>query len=338
MNSRDRIDADSDVQAIARGLGIVRQTGLAEAIRDATVGKVEAVLDKLKYEPRSISELREVVHHDSGLRVVRIESDEDLEAAQKEYARELRGLPKQLAFEFAQDTEALVVRRPQRDSLSNSKFIALVDARGERANRAWFGEWHEATHTLVPDPANHLVLRRTRLDRPEPVEQVIDLTAASIGFWSPIVKPVFLAQLASGVDILEALDRTRVEVASDASRDATFRTLSNFVSTPVIILWVDYGCRVGDMRPIGASGSSYALRAKRVSRNEAAVGRGLNVPVNFRIPTDSIIAQAASLSWSTPLSEEDDLSRWKDSTGRSLRRGPVKVTARGQWVAIEAAS
>lgn len=337
MNSRDRIDADRDVQAIARGLGIARQTGLAEAIRDVTVGKIEAILDKLKIEPSSISELREVVHHYTGLSVVRIDSDEDLEAAQKEYGPELRGLPKQLAFEFAQDTEALVVRRPQRDSLSNSKFIALVDARGERANRAWFGEWHEATHTLVPDPANQLVLRRTRLARPEPVEQVIDLTAASIGFWSPIVKPVFLAQLASGVDILEALDRTRLEVASDASRDATFRTLSNFVSTPVVILWVDYGCRAGDTRPIGAAGSSFALRAKRVSRNEAAVRRGMNVPVNFRIPPDSVIARAVGLSWSTRLGEDDDLSRWKDSTGRPLQRGPVKITARGPWVAIEAA-
>lgn len=338
MNSRARIDADADVQAIARGLGITQRTGLAEAIRDATVGKVESILAKLKIEPRSIAELRDVVHHASGLQVVRIESDDDLEIAQKKYAPELRGLPKQLAFEFAKDTEALVVRRPRRDSLSNNKFIALVDARGERSNRAWFGEWHEATHTLVPDPANNLVLRRTRLERPEPVEQVIDLTAASIGFWSPIVKPVFDAQLATGVDILDALDRARIQVAGDASRGAAFRTLSNFVPTPVIILWVDYGCRAGDTKPDGTPGRSFALRAKSVIRNEAAVASGMNVPVNFRIPTDSIITQAANLSWSTPLVEHDDLSRWKDSTGRALRRGPVKVTARGQWAAIEAVS
>lgn len=124
MNSRARIDADRDVQAIARGLGITRRTGLGEAIRDVTVARVEDMLGKLNVEPRSIFELREVVHHVAGLRVVRIDSDEDLETAQKDYGPELRGLPKQLAFEFAQDTEALVVRRPPRDSLSNSKFIA----------------------------------------------------------------------------------------------------------------------------------------------------------------------------------------------------------------------
>jgi hypothetical protein len=336
VNSRSRIDADVDVQAIARGLGIKQSSGLAEAIRDVTVAKIESLLEKLKIEPRSISELRDVVHHTTGLHVVRIESDADLDLAQQKYAPELRGLPKQLAFEFDKDTEALVVRRPQKDSLSNNKFVALVDARGERGKRAWFAEWHEATHTLVPDPANNLVLRRTRLARPEPVEQVIDLTAASIGFWAPIVKPVFDGQLVTSVDILDALDRTRIQVAGDASRGASFRTLCNFVSAPVVIVWVDYDCRAADRKPGGVPAQSFALRAKTVIRNGAAIKCGMNIPMNFRIPTESIIGLAANRGWSTVFVEADDLSRWKDSTGRALRRGPVRVTARGRWVAIEA--
>jgi hypothetical protein len=336
VNARSRIDADADVRAVARGLGIKQTVGLAEAVRDATICKVETTLISLNIEPRSIAELREVIHHTTGLQVVRIESDADLEAAQQKYASELRGLPKQLAFEFANDTEALVVRRPQKDKLSNNRFIALVDARGDRGSRAWFGEWHEATHTLVPDPANNQVLRRTRLERPQPLEQVIDLTAAALGFWAPIVKPVLEAQLASGIDILDALDRCRAEVVNDASREATFRALSNFVTVPVIILWVGYGCRAEDEKPGGTPSLSYALRAKTVIRNGAALTRGMNVPVNFRIPPDSTISRCVDQGWGSPRVEADNLSRWKDSTGRALRACPVKVTARGRWAAIEA--
>ncbi|NOU30072.1 MAG: hypothetical protein HOO96_19385 [Polyangiaceae bacterium] len=334
MNRGARIDADDEVRAIARHLGIKQRHGLGEAIRDATIGKVESTLTKLGIVPSSISELREVVFHTAGLRVVRIQSDEDLQDAQKKYAPELVGLPKQLELEFSRDTEAVVVRRRQNDALSNNKFVALVDARGDRNRRAWFSEWHEATHTLVPDPANKLVVRRTRLERPEPVEQVIDLTAASIGFWAPIVKPVVREEVAVGEDILKALDDSRIRIAAEASRDAAFRSLSNFVSTPIIVLWVGYDCRAADK---DQPHRSLALRARSVIRNDAAIARGLNIPVNFRIPPDSVITTAANSNWDTRLVEDDNLWRWKDSKGRSLGPGAVKVTARGQWVAIEAA-
>jgi hypothetical protein len=337
VNSNSRIDADPDVRAIARALGIKQARGLASAIRDAAVDRVESTFAVLGSEPRSLDELREVVHHDAGLHVVRITSNEDLAAAQRDFAPELRGLPKQLAFEFETDTEALVLRRTTKDRLSNSKYVALVDARGNRENRAWFGEWHETAHTLVPDPANNQVLRRTRRERPEPVEQVIDLIAGSIGFWAPIVKPVLVANLASGVDVLAAFEATRKELAPDASREASYRAFANMLSVPLIIMWVDYGCRAADRRAGGNPARSLALRAKTVIRSDLAMKRGLNVPVNFRIPSDSVITRATAGRLCTALVELSDLGHWRDSTGQTLRAGPVKITARGRWAAIEAA-
>lgn len=336
MNHRDRIDADADVRAIARGLRISQERDLGAAIRDVAVGRIEAMLTELHYEPASVEDLREAVHHHTGLHVVRIESDDDLEVVQRDYADELRGLPKQLAFEFGTDTEALVVRRPTKDARSNRRFLALVDARGDRGLRAWFAGWHESGHTLVPDPANNLVLRRTKRARPEPVEQVIDLVASSLGFWTPIVKPVLLASLASGIGLLEAFEMTRVTIAPAASKEASFRAFVNLIPTAVVILWVDYDCRAADRRPGGNPMNSLALRAKTVIRNDAAIARGMNVPDNYRVPSDSVISTAANDS-STTHTENDDLGRWKDSTGRTLRSCPVKITARRGWAVIEAA-
>lgn len=336
MNTRARIDADADVRAIARGLGIVQGRNLAEEIRAITVGRIESLLEDLRYEPTSLEELREVVHNHAGLRVVRITSDEDLAVAQRDFANELRGLPKQLAFEFANDTEALVLRRDQRDRLSNSRFVALVDARGDRENRAWFGEWHETGHTLIPDPANNLVLRRTRRERPEPVEQVVDLVASAIGFWAPIVKPVLTRNLA-GSDVLVAFEKTREELVTRSSREAAFRAFCNMLTTPTVIVWVDYDCRAADKRRGGNPMRSYALRAKTVIRNSAAIELGMNVPENFRIPDHSVIALAANDASASAMRQHDDLGRWRDSSGRALPARPVSVTTWGRWAAIEAA-
>jgi hypothetical protein len=319
------IDADAGVQAIARGLGVQQGRDLGVAIRDVVVGRVEGMLRELQYEPNTIDELRDLVHHQTGLHVVRIRSDEELKAAQEEYADDLRGLPTQLSFEFAADTEALVVRRRTKDQRSNSRFLALVDARGDRESRAWFGDWHESSHTLVPDPGNNAVLRRTRRERPEPVEQVIDLVAAGIAFWAPLVKPVLLANVASGIDLLQAFERTRLELAPDASREASFRAFA------------DYDCRAADRKPGGNPTSSLALRAKTVIRNGAADAIGMQIPNNYRIPADSVITYTWRGSWATVSTENDDLGRWRDSTGRTLARCPVKVTARGKWASIVAA-
>ncbi len=337
MKKASPIDTDPGVQVIARGLGIEQEHELGDAIRAVVVDRVEGMLRDLRYDPATVDELGELVQHHAGLHIVQISSDDDLVAVQAEFAEELRGLPAQLSFEFATDTEALVVRRPTKDARSNRKFLALVDARGERRNRAWFAGWHESAHTLVPDPANNRVLRRTRRERPEPVEQVIDLVASKIAFWPPLVRPALLAHIASGVDLLQAFDRTRLELAPDASREASFRAFSNMIARPVVILWVDYDCRAADRRPGGNPSRSLALRAKTVIRNTAAVAVGMNIPVNYRIPSGSVIADASRGSWATLRTQHDDLGRWFDSRGRTLPRRRVGIAARGRWAAIAAA-
>jgi hypothetical protein len=151
------------------------------------------------------------------------------------------------------------------------------------------------------------------------------------------VKPVLLAHVASGIDLLDAFDKTRIELAPGASREASFRAFTNLLPHPIVVLWCDYDCRAEDRRPGGSPSRSLALRAKTVIRNGAADAVGMQIPNNYRIPTDSVIAHASRGSWANVATESDDLGRWRDSKGRTLARCPVKVTARGKWAAIVAA-
>ena len=188
----------------------------------------------------------------------------------------------------------------------------------------------------MPDPANNLVLRRTRRERPEPIEQVIDSVAGSLGFWEPIVKPILLANVATGTDLLDAFEKTRLELAPGASREASFRAFANFLPAPVMILWVDYDCRA-EHRRSGQTMRSSALRTKVVIRNAAALAVGMNIPDNYRVPEHSVIATSSGKAFAISNTEKDDLGQWGDSSGRSLKRCSVRVTARGNWAAIQAA-
>lgn len=326
MSRRDeRIDNDPQVQAAARTLGIRAKAGLREAIVRAAEAKVVSWIDDLGEELAELDDLQRLILNRSGVRIVRINEDGDIAAVEKTYNR--RVLPVQLELEFSQDTEALVFKNPSSDARSAAQLIAVVDARGDRRARAWFAERHEPSHVLCGDRGlGTVAFRRTITDRPEPIEQVVDAVAAVVGFWAPIVRPVLARELAKG-DVLDAFDRTRAALAPDASIEASYRAFTRLCAHPLVLLRCDYAARRGD-----DDGRSIALRAKTVIFNAAADDAGVRVPVNYRVPSDSIIALAHSSG--AAMHGDDDLRRWKDSKGRALDACKVRISTRGSWAAL----
>jgi hypothetical protein len=98
----------------------------------------------------------------------------------------------------------------------------------------------------------------------------------------------------------------------------------------------EYACRRGDKR--NAAGS-LALRATTVIWNDAAEKAGTIIWQNFRIPTHSIIHEAREDFLPQLRAATDDLSAWRSETSGPLssRPLPVRVSARGNWAAIEIA-
>ncbi|HJU23237.1 MAG TPA: hypothetical protein VJ891_12070, partial [Casimicrobiaceae bacterium] len=210
------------------------------------------------------------------------------------------------------------------------RFVAIVDNRDSRASRAWFGERHEASHLIIPDPGAQVLWRRTTVERPEPLEEVVDSVASHVGFWSPIVRPVLQHALSSSPNILDAFDHVRSAVASAASIESSYRAFARMVSFPLLMIRCDYDCRKSDtVDPT----RSWALRAKTIIVNDAAEAINLHVWENYRIPENSIPARGYAGNGASIVGIEN-LGDWPTKTGRRLPRHHVQIVSRGHWSAI----
>lgn len=335
MSRRGDIDRDPKVRAIAAAMGIEDCHHLLREIPKRAVGRVESWIATCGLEPIAIDELHRLVLNQTRVRIERIEADADLRRITNRYEPEQPAIATQLELEFEQgQTEALVLQR----STNEGKYVAIVDARGERRRRAWFSGWHEPSHLVVPDPEARVLFRRTQVHRPEPLEQVIDAVASSIGFWEPMLRPAVKEALRSHETVLEAFEEVRNTYVPEASRESTYRALVRMVEFPLVVLRVAYGWRRRDAT-LTDKLQSYALRAQTVIWNDLACGQKMIVWPNFRIPRHSAIFVAAAERPSLrPLIQHDRLENWVDSRGNALGPCAVRVTAYGPWAALEAAS
>jgi hypothetical protein len=329
-NGEARIDADSAVLHVAEQLGIRGSKGLRAAICNEAERRVETWLHDFDITPERLEDVQALVLNQTRLEIRRVADDDQLRDALEAARKVQPALPKQLEFEFAQDTEAVVIRRPSTDRRAASRYLAIVDARGDRRVRAWFAERHESSHLVLPNPQAAKLWRRTRENKAEPLEQVVDAVAARVGFWTPIVRPVVRAQVRQRATALDALESARLELAPDASREAAYRSFVEHVDVPLLLARVGVSARRND-----ASGESLALRVQAVVRNTLADRASLGLWLNYRIPSDSIIARAFAAPEVGALIEDDDLGRWETSSGRRLRAMAVRITASGPWAAIE---
>jgi len=179
--------------------------------------------------------------------------------------------------------------------------------------------------------------RRTRAERPEPLEQVIDSIAARFGFWEPLVAPALVSALRGDSSALGAFDLVRRDIAPEASQEATYRALTRLVPFPLTVLRTDIACRRGDVANLEGS---LALRATTIMWNDAAELAGVVIWPNFRIPLHSVLHETRDAFIETTRVQEDDLFSWRTESGRALapRSLPVRVTARGSWATIEPAA
>ncbi len=331
MTRRSQIDADLQVLEVARRLGVTVRGGLQAAIQDAVEAKVESWMAASGFEPSTLEEVHWFTQNKIRLQIRRVEDDEDIPRIGREYATEVPTLGIQLELEFGRsDTEAFLMRR-QSDRRSG-RYVAVIDARGERLNRAWYAERHEASHLLVEDPSTDHIWRRS--GDPAPIERVVDAVAARVGFWPALVRPVVHeVRHTVGSGLLDALDGCRDELAPDASFEASLRSFALHLGVPVLLIYVAHGTRKAEAH-LGSAAASYRLRVRTRVPSPSALANGLFLPANFSIPEHSVIHTAFELGPTQTLHQDDRLGRWQDSSGRSRPDVPVHVEARGRWAAI----
>ena len=262
------------------------------------------------------------VHDDSELRALELRF-----LSRREHA--FVNLAGQLGPEVFAITFALTNPEPY-----ERRFVSVIDCRGEKAHRAYFSKWHELAHLLTLTSQMRLRFCRTHAEpaQKDPEEALMDVIAGDLGFYAPLV-----ARHAEGRISFERIEQLRGALCPEASVLAATIGFVKAWPRPALLMQARLATRKEHQRQDGFdfyTPPSMALRAVKVTANEAARLKGVLIPPNMRVPDTSVIHRAFVNS-DGPTSAAEDLSWW-ESQGRSLSSLPVHVEARRRHDSVEA--
>lgn len=312
---------------LAKDLGLTSEDP-AEAIlahcRERVASWAESFKGKLDLQRfhRLIDDKLNVQHY-----VVR--SDVELDNLVGEQTKRGEAIFATLKDEFAGGTEAITVKL-KHAGVGMRQHLAVIDGRGNRSARIFFGKRHEGSHLLCLSPMQlSFVFRRTHASKNVAEEQLIDRISGELAFYSPIFSPCLVRlQCRYGRPCFQLIDDLRQDVCSEASWTATAIAMVEQNEFPAIYLTARYASKTGESS--GPESSSWALRASPRG-NQAAKHAGLFVPWNYRIPSTSVIHHTFCASpGSLDQFADERLGTWTASNGTRLSDLPVRIEVRRQ--------
>lgn len=274
----------------------------------------------------ALTGLHNLIDDRLSLQHVVVTSDDELkELVRRQVARGELGFAT-LNDEFAGGTEAITfkLRNP---GIGMRRHLAVIDGRGERAARVYFGKRHEASHLLSLAPTQlSFVFRRTHATRTAAEERLMDRIGGELAFYPPLFRPELERLQRRYIwPCFQLVDDLRAEVCPEASWTATAIAVVEQNDFPALFLTARYGSKTGDAGPQSAS---WALRASPRG-NQAARTAGLMIPWNYRVPPGSIIHTAFHAPYLLVEQHADELlGTWTSSDGSRLRDLPVHVEVR----------
>ena len=343
-----RLTNDPEVRKLARDLHLPWRGDALRRIRDFAIARVGQTLADSPVPVEDLDTLRAVVANKFRVQLEFLTDDSDVQRIGEKYVGFHRLLPQLLEREFVQgNTEGITLQREDWDPIQ-FPYLAVVDARGERASRAFFTAWHEITHLIIhPEQLQFPEFRRTPNEEDvhkDPIESVVDHVAGQIGFYPPLFEPILgdALQTAGGFSF-RALDLARQAATPSPSLHSTALAAIRFASEPTAFLTAALACRAAEARALRSPQQTldfakvepkYDLRAVSLATNEAARESRFAIHRNIRIPPDSVIAQAFESSEDRDLSQHENQDWWATSKNGALPelRLHVQATRRGRFV------
>jgi hypothetical protein len=311
------------IRALAEDLGIRHAGDAAAAIVAWCQSKVSQYMNEYGGCDTS-DELLAICAQKTGTRFEVIDSPERLDAVTQEWVARGEKLFATLEQEFERGVLGVTFRL-QHPRVWECPFLSVIDARGERKNRAWFTKWHELGHLLILGKNSKASFCRTHAAETmrDPEESLVDRIAGACAFHPDLVRP-----LASGVLTFDKLESIRQRLCPDASIQSSRLGIVQAWPRPCLLL----ECRRASKR--GGAGDTEALRAVKVLMNDAARRAGTCVFPNMRVPERSVIYKAFGTD--AILTAAENLNWWSSSSGRTLPYRHVQVHAQGRGEAVEA--
>ena len=343
-----QLGAEPKVVKLAKDLGLSWRGECLGAIREHALSQVAEILRDSLIPIDSLDALRWIVADKFRVRLEFIRVNEDIDRIVSEYPDFHPLLGRRLVHEFVNgSTEGITLERDEWDPRI-FRYLAVIDARGDRATRAYFTAWHELAHLLLhPEQLPFPGFRRTppiQEREKDPIESVVDHVAGKIAFYAPFFRPALERAMAdNGGLTFAALEAARESAAPTASLFATAMGSIQLVNAPSLLVTAEMALKAEERRfsrgpqqvfDFTVDSVQEKLRVTTVVPNDYVAGSPLAIRRNMRVPADSVLSQAFASKSDVTLAADEDQSSWETARGGSLAPSPIHVHAvrRGRFV------
>ena len=285
--------------------------------------------------PRNLSELANEFATSLDMRVTEVRTETDIDAVLEEVTSVQKAVIGDLKTEFGGDTDAITVRRLDRKPWDR-EYWAIINCQGWHEYRRYYTKWHEIVHRLLDGQQLAFAFRRTKENRPEPGEALVDRVAATLAFYPDMFEPVVREELArEGRLTFDVIDTVRERIAPDASREATANSCLRHVAAPAWFLQCHMGLKDSEVRKQNNPQMSFfpeespeaKLRVRMGSYSTAAEDLGIRFHPNMRVPESSIVTLGFNDAWGEPKQGIEALDMWETSSGGSIGCGQIHLEA-----------
>jgi hypothetical protein len=333
---------------LAKDLGLPHRGDCLADIRGFAMKRVEQIVAESPVSVDNLEVLRRIVADKFRVKLEFIYEDADVERIAAKYPSFHGGLLPRLQREFlTDDTEGITLERDEWEPFQ-FRYLAVIDARGDRGARAYFTAWHELTHLLIhPEQLPFPGFRRSpppAAIAKDPLESVVDHVAGNVAFYPPFFGPVVTAEVQRERTFnFGVVETARAAAAPSASLFAATMASINYAPAPTLFVAVNMALRKDEERANRSPQQAFdfahrelaeRLRAVTVVQGGLASGSSFAIHRNMRIPDQSVLAQAYASSVDVTLTADEDQSWWEASERGRLDPLSLRVHAvrRGRFV------
>jgi len=273
---------------LARNLQIPESGDSLRELREHAINRVQTMLNEWS-GVETLEELRLLVADRLSVKLEFLHSDEDVDRVAGEYRHFLSRFRRLLHSEFSTGTtEGLLIDNPQPQK-GGRHYLAVIDARGSRAGRAYFTAWHELAHLLLCPPQQLLLegFRRSPIadaKLKDPLESAVDQIAGLLAFWEPLFSPVLMKTVGDRLTF-DGIAQAAEAVAPGASLYSASLAAIRLWREPAIFVTAEIGTKT--------DGTGRALRLQTIVLNERFLSTSSRLRRNMRVPVTSALSLAA---------------------------------------------
>ena len=337
------LSQDPRVATLARNLGLPDRGDCLTHLTQFALGKIDHIFKQWPESIDSIDVLLQIAASRLSVCIEYIRTDSDLDRVAHDRAAYSLTLRETLQWEFARGTSEGNLIEHRDPQPGDRRYLAIVDARGDRAVRAYFTAWHEMSHVLTtPSQLDFKLYRRTPAAEEvwkDPVESAVDHIAGTIAFYEPIFRPALTKAVSSNGRItITAIECARNAVAPSASLYSAILAALRLWPEPLCFVRAEPRLKPAEQRKLSSLQQDLGLglepevivpklRLVDVIQNDKARSSRLKLHEHMRVPTSSVISRVHQEQLSSEHEDFEDQASWVRSADGALPPAPLRVTA-----------